>query len=224
MNLALFDIDGTLLQNTKAHQGSFRSAVGNIYGIDLDMHDMTQYPGWTDRSIIIAIARQYGVPDAFINDALPDCIGLLERTFSNEFAKERLQVLPGAAELLRALDGRAHQGVVTGNCANIGYTKLARVEFDRYIKVGAFGSERTVRSELVALAKSRATEQRMGYKTAIVIGDTPRDVLAAQEGGAKCIAVATGNYSIGELSAAGADVVVATLEDTNHLVNLITEF
>ncbi len=42
MNLALFDIDGTLLENTKAHNGAFKHAVGNVYGIDLERHDMTQ--------------------------------------------------------------------------------------------------------------------------------------------------------------------------------------
>ncbi len=161
------------------------------------------------------------MPDSFIDDGLPDCISLLEETFKNDFANETLRILPGVKNLLGALKERAHLGVVTGNCRNIGYAKLRKAELADYIKVGAFGSEHDVRSELVKLAQQRATVQGFAYTTAVVIGDTPRDVLAAREGGAKSIAVATGKYSVDELAASGADIVVATLEDTDHLVHLI---
>ena len=46
-----------------------------------------------------------------------------------------------------------------------------------------------------------------------VIGDTPRDIEAAHAAGCSAIGVATGHYDVAALREAGADHVVATLEE-----------
>lgn len=46
----------------------------------------------------------------------------------------------------------------------------------------------------------------------IVIGDTPKDIDAAVAIGAECLGVATGHYSVEELSAHGCHRAVANLE------------
>ena len=51
-----------------------------------------------------------------------------------------------------------------------------------------------------------------------VIGDTPRDVECAHIYGAVCIGVATGPYSIDELTEAKADYVVKDLSDPMNLL------
>ena len=48
----------------------------------------------------------------------------------------------------------------------------------------------------------------------LVVGDTPRDVRAAQAIGARCLAVATGPHSRSDLQAAGAHWTVDSLEDS----------
>ena len=48
---------------------------------------------------------------------------------------------------------------------------------------------------------------------AVVVGDTPLDIQAAHGAGAIGIGVATGHYSVDELSAAGAEHVLRTLEE-----------
>ncbi len=55
----------------------------------------------------------------------------------------------------------------------------------------------------------------------IVIGDTPHDIDCARVGGAISIAVATGGFTVEELRAAGADVVVADLSDTEQVLALL---
>jgi phosphoglycolate phosphatase len=55
-----------------------------------------------------------------------------------------------------------------------------------------------------------------------VIGDTPLDIACAQAGGARSIAVATGSHSVEELRAAGADVVLENLSNTEYVVALLT--
>ena len=48
----------------------------------------------------------------------------------------------------------------------------------------------------------------------VVIGDTPDDIACARAAGARAIAVATGSFSLDQLTAAGGDVVLADLSDT----------
>ena len=55
-----------------------------------------------------------------------------------------------------------------------------------------------------------------------VIGDTPLDVDCAHAHGALAVAVATGHYSGTELEAAGADIVVSTLEDEALIERILT--
>ncbi|HEV2982782.1 MAG TPA: HAD hydrolase-like protein, partial [Vicinamibacterales bacterium] len=55
----------------------------------------------------------------------------------------------------------------------------------------------------------------------IVIGDTPLDVACAKAGGARSIAVATGNHTVDQLRAAGADVVFEDLSATREVLAAI---
>ena len=61
----------------------------------------------------------------------------------------------------------------------------------------------------------------MGFRDCIVIGDTPRDVSCSKPYGAFSIAVATGPYSAATLSAAGADVVLNDLSDTEVFMSIL---
>ena len=56
---------------------------------------------------------------------------------------------------------------------------------------------------------------------AIVIGDTPRDIACAHAHGARCLAVATGDYSVDALRSAGADVVFEDLSDTPAVLHAL---
>ncbi len=48
---------------------------------------------------------------------------------------------------------------------------------------------------------------------AAYVGDTPADMAAARDGGAAAVGVTTGSFSAAELRAAGADVVLGSLQD-----------
>ena len=55
----------------------------------------------------------------------------------------------------------------------------------------------------------------------VVIGDTPRDIACARAGGARALAVATGNFSRAELEAHHPDVVFDDLQDTDAVVTAL---
>lgn len=53
----------------------------------------------------------------------------------------------------------------------------------------------------------------------MLVGDTPLDVTAGTDGGARVIAVATGVYPGPDLTAAGADVVLSDLTDVDAFMD-----
>jgi len=76
----------------------------------------------------------------------------------------------------------------------------------------------------VNIARLRAalrTGHHFGQATTVLIGDTPGDVIAARDGSARIIAVATGHDSTDDLTAAGADTALADLTSTAGLLAAI---
>ena len=53
------------------------------------------------------------------------------------------------------------------------------------------------------------------------LADSGRDVAAARIGGARCVAVASGRSTAGELRDAGADLVLDDLADTDAVVRAV---
>ena len=59
------------------------------------------------------------------------------------------------------------------------------------------------------------------YADVVVIGDTPSDVACADAVGALPVAVATGGYSVEQLRATGAPIVLEDLSDTAAFLALL---
>lgn len=129
--------------------------------------------------------------------------------------------MPGAAEVLAALEGRATQSLLTGNIEPNAALKLAAfglgAELD--FEIGAYGSDHRVRPELVGIALRKARAKHGKDFHPVLVGDTPLDIAAARGGGAAVVAVATGPHSVEEL--AGADAVLPDLRDTAAAVEAI---
>lgn len=79
--------------------------------------------------------------------------------------------------------------------------------------IGGFGSDHEDRSALPKIARRRAGERGRPYPQAetIVIGDTPRDIACARADGLRVFAIATGPFSVDELS--DADVAVSDADE-----------
>ncbi len=103
--------------------------------------------------------------------------------------------------------------------------KLGHFDLWRYFRCGAFGEDHGDRNHLVPVAMNRARAcglpPHVEPAHAIVIGDTPRDIACAQAHGARCLAVATGDYSVEALRGAGADVVFEDLSDTPAVLHAL---
>ena len=111
--------------------------------------------------------------------------------------REEGYAYPGVAEVLEALHGRDDviQSLLTGNIQPNAVLKVSAFGLDRWLdfEVGAYGSDpHEERSDLVAVARERAAAKYGEPTGAVLVGDTPLDVRAAHEAGARAVAVATG--------------------------------
>ena len=114
------------------------------------------------------------------------------------------RVLPNVREILDALRPRAdvRSYLLTGNTRNGARAKLTHYDLFEYFADGAFAEDQGARSSIAARAVELARRNGPVVDDRFfVIGDTPHDVEAANAIGARTIAVATGGYSIEELSA-----------------------
>lgn len=127
------------------------------------------------------------------------------------------RVLPGVPDRLKQLSRAGHLlGIITGNGDGAAHIKLQRADLNRWFTFGAYAGAGLERSDIVrqAVQRGEAMLGRDVRNTEIyVIGDTPLDIAAAHEAGCTAIAVATGHYDSAALRAAGADHVLATLEE-----------
>ena len=141
--------------------------------------------------------------------------------------REEGHAYPGVADVLEALHGRDDviQSLLTGNIQPNAVVKVSAFGLDRWLdfEVGAYGSDpHEERSDLVAVARARAAAKYGEPTGAVLVGDTPLDVRAAQEAGARAVAVATGFADPETLRASGPDAYLEDFADTAAAVAAIT--
>jgi phosphoglycolate phosphatase-like HAD superfamily hydrolase len=211
----LFDVDGTLVTTG----GAGRRALERVFAHCFDREDACSFrlDGMTDRAIVRAGLGSIGIaatePD--IDAVLSDYLRILEEEVAKVDASQ-YRLHPGIQEALDAAHGRAEiaLGLGTGNIREGARVKLSRVGiYDRFA-FGGFGCDHENRVELIRCGAQRGAEL-LGRSPrdcrTVVIGDTPKDVAAAQGIGAESIGVGTGRFSAAELLASGATVAFPDL-------------
>lgn len=107
-------------------------------------------------------------------------------------------------------------GLVSGAMEGAARTKLIPANLNRFFIFGTYGSDSPDRAELTAIGVEKAARLHAELKPSqvFVVGDTPRDIDAARSAGAVSVGVATGRFSVDELTKAGADHVLGSLVET----------
>jgi phosphoglycolate phosphatase len=216
--LLLFDIDGTLLSGaTGAHSQALDGAIREVHGVDTDdLRSKIGPAGRTDGEIARLILLDLGVSARRIDeraDAVSEaCCRIYAQICPPDLSEYVVAGIPDLLPWLAARDG-VTLGLLTGNFEPVARLKLSRAGIGRWFAAGngAFGSDSEDRAALPAIARRRAGPVeggRAGIPVArdqtIVIGDTPRDIACARADDVRCVAVATGQYGVGELADADA--------------------
>jgi len=226
--IALFDIDGTLLDSGGAGRRAFVAALQSVLGREVPQEPY-DFAGKTDRAILQALLERSGVRDP--DHALEACI--MESYLDHldvELARASSGGLyPGVAALLDALHGdpEFRVGLLTGNIERAAHKKLSHFGIERYFAFGAYGSDETDRDRLVGIARERA--RRMEGSPAVwdprivLVGDTPLDVRCARSGGVRILAVATGLFEESILAGCLPDALVTDFADTAAVLRLLRD-
>ncbi|MFD0902509.1 HAD family hydrolase [Actinomadura sediminis] len=221
--LILWDIDHTLIETGGVGSEVFKDAFEQVTGHHIDrLADVT---GRTEQVLFRETLDLYDIEDP--GDYFPKFVEAQAagyRARADEM-RQRGRALPGAREALEAFAERPDivQTVLTGNPKPSAITKLMTFELTRYLdlEMGAYGTDDSVRSNLVKIAQVRAAARHshtFNQRNTYVIGDTVSDVEAAVEGGSQIIAVTTGGVGRAQLCEAGARIII---DDLTAVVDLM---
>jgi phosphoglycolate phosphatase len=226
LSLLLFDIDGTLLLTGGAGIRAMTRAFHETFGVS-KAFDGIHPAGRTDTFLLSSALEHAGVERSHDNHLRFRAAYLL--ALAEEIVQPgdgRAGVMPGVEPLLEALveQGCWHLALLTGNYEGAARVKLRHYGLDRYFEWGVFGEESDDRRVLGQIALQRARERNIPERscaTAVVIGDTPDDVVCAHAVGARSLGVATGPFTREQLSAAGAHATLVDLSDTSAVLELL---
>lgn len=227
MRIVLFDIDGTLLRSGGIGRLAMERALKGVFGSPGSSE--YRYDGKTDRQIVRDLMRLEGFSDDEIDVQMDELLAAYVSALEQELASGQRSVLllDGVAELLDELDReeRVVLGLLTGNIHQGARAKLTAAGIDpARFRVTAFGSDHEFRPELPAVAQRRASEllgADIQGNRVIIIGDTPADIQCGEAIGARAIGVATGRFTVEQLSAYNPYAVFESLADTSAVLSSI---
>lgn len=204
----IWDVDGTLVDTAEQHFRAWSRLAAEI-GKPFTRADFAATFGMRNPEII----RKLFFPDA--DDArCRELGGRKEDLYRASVHEEGTRLLPGAGTLLAAFAAEGWPQAV-GSSAPPGNLDLLLdlTTTRRYFAAVVTGDDVTRGKPdpevfLAAAAKLGADPRRC-----VVFEDAPAGVEAAKAGGMKCVAVTfVGHHPVERLTAAGADLVVASLD------------
>lgn len=227
--LVLWDIDRTLLYVGNIDRQVYRETFAEVVGRPAD-HLPARGTGVTMPLAIRGLLLENGVPENDVPGLASKMVELLPRRLASHAEDIRREgvLMPGAISALQAVHDHPHlvPTAVTGNLEANALLKLEAFELDHLLdtKIGGYASDDDHRPALVGIAQKRASAEHGKTFTrgnTVIIGDSLEDVHTGLEGGSSVIGVTSGKTTREELAAAGADVVLDSLEDVSHLLTAI---
>jgi len=208
--LVLWGVDHTLIENggisKETYQGAFEQVVGRSPSVRPVTHGRTDLQIMRELLIANGESPEVFSPISQFWDVLRDMM----RSKVDELAR-RGHILPGVVDALSALadEPNALQSVLTGNMAENARLKVTTFGIEKWFDLGTggYGTDNEVRSKLIDASQKKVSAKygrTFDRNSTILIGDTPLDVQAAHDGGAKVIAVASGMHGLDELGSVRA--------------------
>ena len=221
--LLLWDIDGTLTYIALAGERAILAAWKKVMGYETTLEDV-DYRGRTDVLIFQKLLTKHHEEHTHqrIHDLAEDYLASLPE----EVKQANGNLHPGVLDILEQARQRPDivQGLLTGNLSQGAKIKLEHFDAWHYFEFGAFANDSSNRNDLGPVALQRAAEKyghEFHAEDTFIIGDTPHDIACAKVIGANCIAVATGAFSVEDLSSHQPTVVFKDLSDAEAFFRVV---
>jgi HAD superfamily hydrolase (TIGR01509 family) len=213
VSTAILDIDGTLVDTNYHHTIAWARALQR-FDIDVALWRIHRHIGMGGDQVVTSLCGQE------VEDEHGDDIRSAE---SEEYMGLIGEVRPmeGARDLIIALRDRGHS-VVLASSAKEDEVDVYLDLLDARDVVDAWTTSADVESTKPAPDLVQAALEKTGDKpgAAVMVGDTPWDVQAAEKAGVETITVVTGGFSEQQLTEAGA---VAVFESVAELLERLDE-
>lgn len=218
----LFDMDGVLYNSMPWHTQAWHDAFAAI-GIESSVNDFYLFEGRTGKSTInIYFNRNFG------RDATPEeCEKLYidkSRRFS-ELENNRVQVMPGALEVLQKVKDLGLQRVIVTGSGQVSLFDKITSHFP-----GFFSKDKMVTAYDVKYGKPHPEPYLMGLnkagvkpEEALVVENASLGVEAGHAAGIYTIAVNTGPLNDDVLLSAGADILFPSMIELSKKIEEIVE-
>jgi phosphoglycolate phosphatase-like HAD superfamily hydrolase len=223
MNLAIFDVDGTLTDTNQVDAVCFVRAVSQVVGVDLGDGTWTAFSAVTDSGIVQEIYQRHRQ-----RPPTADEVASLRRRFIACLEEAAAQMphafapIPGAPAALERL-GREPDwavAIATGCWQASALLKLRSARIPSDTLPAAFAEDGLAREDIVCTAIERAQQRYAaeGFARVVSIGDAPWDVSTARRLGLPFVGVRHDGQ--GErLRRLGASHVLADLVDVEVLLH-----
>ncbi len=224
--LAIFDVDGTLVQSYELDGECFVAAFHDAFGIaDVDT-DWARYDHVTDPGIAVQVIRERQGREPSADELVRLQSAFRVRLTEAAGRDGAYAALPGAAGLLAALRARADwaMALATGGWREAARVKIGRSGLGLDDLPAAFGEDGPSRQDIVRAAIARAREHAGvdDFARIVCVGDGVWDVRTAISLGLPCIGVGTGGRAE-RLAAAGASRVVPDFTDLEAIFNALED-
>ena len=227
MQLAIFDIDGTLANTNPVDAQCYERAVKEQLGVDLRNARWSDFTFVTDSGISVQVFERYLGRAPATTELLQ-----LQQRFRDLLAQaardqpESFSEVAGASQALRRLreDPQWTVAIATGSWRACALVKLAAAGLNIEGIPAAFADDGLAREDILATAQARARDAygQGGFRRVVSIGDAPWDVQTARRLGLPFIGVQAHHGAVA-LQSWGASHVLHDFTDIDLLLRYLAE-
>jgi len=208
----IYDLDGTLSDNTQGIKNSLKYALKNLHVNDYPENLLDGF---------IGPPLQWGFSQLFgMNEQNTKLAVEYFREYYGENGWHQNIPYDGVLEMMAELDQQGKkQYIATSKLEKFALKIMHHFEMDKYVlqlKGADYGGKKASKTQIIS--DLLAMQQLAPSKEIVMIGDTPFDILGGKENGLSTIAV---NYGFGkeeELKAAHPDFFVENVEELYELL------
>ena len=221
LDLVVFDVSGTLIQNTGAVADTF-TAVLQARGIEIAAEELQPWRGASKRTAIRSLLRSHSPAEPSDEQVEKACTEFHDR-LRQRFGEEPLQLIPGAEETLAWLRERAVRlALNTGFDRELADLILQALRWDQGTVDAMVCGDEVPQGRPAPFMIFRAMEKTgaVNVRRVAVVGDTALDLQAGYNAGSGwIIGVLSGAHTLQRLRELPHSRIVASVAELPELWN-----